>query len=180
MVLHAFCARKNDGPAKVGLCGIIQGGTPPPRVEGRGAGIPFECGAGALACVRRAATIRYHYIACGDCRKGWQALPASAAEGGRATYELGRMTDRCNVISTVRTGWGIGIRTPIPWSRATCPAVGRSPRRPREKAPARGRTRARNSHNQPEVNPDRAGARIDSSALFLACLLDQQSCHMLF
>ena len=24
-------------------------------------------------------------------------------------------------------GWGTGIRTPIPWSRAMCPAVGRSP-----------------------------------------------------
>ena len=26
-----------------------------------------------------------------------------------------------------QNGWGVGIRTPIPWSRATCPAVGRLP-----------------------------------------------------
>src|SRR5262245_19511824 len=30
------------------------------------------------------------------------------------------MSERCN-------GWEAGIRTPIPWSRATCPTVGRPP-----------------------------------------------------
>src|SRR5215467_10888255 len=32
-----------------------------------------------------------------------------------------------NLTVVVRIGWEAGIRTPIPWSRATCPTVGRPP-----------------------------------------------------
>src|SRR5260221_2602499 len=37
----------------------------------------------------------------------------------------------CSYKCGSKAGWEAGIRTPIPWSRATCPTVGRPPNRVR-------------------------------------------------